>query len=118
MFKSSSDSYYIISFTHLSHTHTHIAAVSAATDDNSISAILDCIGLLSLVDIFEKEKICTDILLEMGQQELKEIGITAYGHRHKILKAIEKLNIANKCKRLPTIITFIRPLLNLYSTPT
>jgi hypothetical protein len=29
----------------------------------------------------------------MGHEELKEIGIHAYGHRHKILKAVkEKLS--------------------------
>ncbi len=32
-----------------------------------------------------------DILVEMGHDELKDIGINAYGHRHKILKGVEKL---------------------------
>ena len=32
-----------------------------------------------------------DILVEMGHEELKEVGINAYGHRHKILKGLEKL---------------------------
>lgn len=27
----------------------------------------------------------------MGHKELKEIGINAYGHRHKIIKAVERL---------------------------
>lgn len=27
----------------------------------------------------------------MGHEELKTIGINAYGHRHKLLKGIEKL---------------------------
>ena len=26
----------------------------------------------------------------MGHEELKEIGINAYGHRHKILKAVKE----------------------------
>ena len=31
--------------------------------------------------------------MDMGHEELKEIGIHAYGHRHKILKAVkEKLS--------------------------
>lgn len=31
-----------------------------------------------------------DILLEMGHEELKLIGVHAYGHRHKIIKGLEK----------------------------
>lgn len=27
----------------------------------------------------------------MGHEELKEIGINAYGHRHKLIKGIERL---------------------------
>lgn len=27
----------------------------------------------------------------MGHRELKEIGINAYGHRHKIIKGVERL---------------------------
>lgn len=27
----------------------------------------------------------------MGHEELKQIGVNAYGHRHKLLKGIEKL---------------------------
>ena len=33
-----------------------------------------------------------EILLEMDHPELKELGVTAYGHRHKILKGLSKLN--------------------------
>lgn len=29
--------------------------------------------------------------MEMGHKELKEIGINAYGHRHKIIKGVERL---------------------------
>jgi len=31
-----------------------------------------------------------DVLVEMGHEQLKEIGITAYGHRHKILKGVKE----------------------------
>ena len=27
----------------------------------------------------------------MGHEELKEIGINAYGHRHKVIKGMERL---------------------------
>lgn len=67
--------------------------------DNTFCSTLICIGsLLSnslglehLRDIFEREDITLDILAEMGHEELKTIGINAYGHRHKLLKGIEKL---------------------------
>jgi len=60
-------------------------------DGISVSSFLSSIGLEHLRDIFEKEQITMDILVEMGHDELKEIGINAYGHRHKILKGVEKL---------------------------
>lgn len=39
-----------------------------------------CLGQISL-----------DVLADMGHEELKEIGINAYGHRHKLIKGIERL---------------------------
>uniref|UniRef100_A0A8C6L3X1 Poly [ADP-ribose] polymerase n=1 Tax=Nothobranchius furzeri TaxID=105023 RepID=A0A8C6L3X1_NOTFU len=35
--------------------------------------------------------ITLDVLADMGHEELKEIGINAYGHRHKLIKGIERL---------------------------
>lgn len=62
----------------------------------SVSSFLSSVGLDQLRDIFEKEQITMDILVEMGHDELKDIGINAYGHRHKILKGVEKLISGNK----------------------
>ena len=44
-----------------------------------------------LCDIFDREDITLDILAEMGHDDLKTIGINAYGHRHKLIKGVEKL---------------------------
>ncbi len=44
-----------------------------------------------LREIFEREHITLDILAEMTHNDLKEIGINAYGERHKLLKGIERL---------------------------
>ena len=63
----------------------------------SVAVFLNNIGLDQLKDIFEKEQITMDILVEMGHEELKDVGINAYGHRHKILKGVEKL-MASKCR--------------------
>ncbi|XP_031416703.1 poly [ADP-ribose] polymerase tankyrase-2 isoform X2 [Clupea harengus] len=59
--------------------------------DLSISQFLHNLGLEHLLEIFDKEQISLDVLVEMGHKELKEIGINAYGHRHKIIKAVERL---------------------------
>ena len=44
-----------------------------------------------LRELFEREHITLDILAEMSHQDLKDIGVTAYGQRHKLLKGIERL---------------------------
>ncbi|KAH9524840.1 Poly [ADP-ribose] polymerase tankyrase-2 [Bulinus truncatus] len=72
-----------------------IAEGERSIEGISVSSFLSSVGLEQLRDIFEKEQITMDILVEMGHEELKEIGINAYGHRHKILKGVEKL-IASK----------------------
>ncbi|KAI0235048.1 Poly [ADP-ribose] polymerase tankyrase-2 [Lamellibrachia satsuma] len=66
-------------------------ATPMSIENLDITTFLDRIGLSELRDIFERELITLDILVEMGQEELKEVGINAYGHRHKILKGIEKV---------------------------
>ncbi|KAK2876855.1 hypothetical protein Q8A67_020951 [Cirrhinus molitorella] len=57
----------------------------------SISQFLHNLGLVHLLEIFDREQITLDVLVEMGHKELKEIGINAYGHRHKIIKGVERL---------------------------
>ncbi|KAJ8025370.1 Tankyrase-1 [Holothuria leucospilota] len=59
--------------------------------DISVGAFLKSIQLDHLKDVFEKEQVTMDILVEMGHDELKEIGIHAFGHRHKILKGLERM---------------------------
>ena len=45
--------------------------------------------------MFEREQVSVDILSEMGHEDLKQIGITAFGHRHKLIKGLEKLMSGN-----------------------
>ncbi|XP_074815167.1 poly [ADP-ribose] polymerase tankyrase-2 isoform X3 [Natator depressus] len=59
--------------------------------DFSINQFVRNLGLEHLSDVFEREQITLDVLVEMGHKELKEIGINAYGHRHKIIKGVERL---------------------------
>lgn len=44
-----------------------------------------------LTDLFEREQITLEILVEMGHEDLKQVGVNAYGFRHKILKGIAQL---------------------------
>uniref|UniRef100_A0A665XBE2 Poly [ADP-ribose] polymerase n=1 Tax=Echeneis naucrates TaxID=173247 RepID=A0A665XBE2_ECHNA len=65
--------------------------VCTALLDMTISQFLKSLGLEHLRDIFQREQISLDVLADMGHEELKEIGINAYGHRHKLIKGIERL---------------------------
>ena len=44
-----------------------------------------------LIDLFEREQITLEILAEMSHEDLKQVGVSAYGFRHKILKGIAQL---------------------------
>ncbi|KAM9820432.1 LOW QUALITY PROTEIN: poly [ADP-ribose] polymerase tankyrase-1-like [Neosynchiropus ocellatus] len=59
--------------------------------DMTINQFLKSLGLDHLREIFQREQISLDVLADMGHEELKEIGINAYGHRHKLIKGIERL---------------------------
>ena len=61
----------------------------------SNSAFLASLGLEQLREVFDREQISVDILAEMGHEDLKQIGISAFGHRHKLIKGIEKLLSGN-----------------------
>ena len=65
--------------------------IDATLPSISMQEFLNNLNLSHLIEMFEKEMISIDILAEMGHEELKQIGVQAYGHRHKLLKAVEKL---------------------------
>jgi len=60
------------------------------TQMKCLAAFLSSLGLDHLRDIFEREQISLDILAEMTHEDLKGIGVLAYGHRHLLLKGIDK----------------------------
>lgn len=47
--------------------------------------------LEQLIELFDREQITLEILTEMGHEDLKQVGVSAYGFRHKILKGIAQL---------------------------
>lgn len=49
-------------------------------------------------------QITLDVLADMGHEELKEIGINAYGHRHKLIKGVERLLGGQQGKRTPLLL--------------
>lgn len=47
--------------------------------------------LEQLIELFDREQITIEILAEMGHEDLKQVGVSAYGFRHKILKGVAQL---------------------------
>uniref|UniRef100_A0A8C0JNH6 Poly [ADP-ribose] polymerase n=1 Tax=Canis lupus dingo TaxID=286419 RepID=A0A8C0JNH6_CANLU len=79
------------SLDNLSGSFSELSSVVIPAVDFSITQFVRNLGLEHLMDIFEREQITLDVLVEMGHKELKEIGINAYGHRHKLIKGVERL---------------------------
>ena len=80
----------------------------------SLTAFLASLGLEQLREVFEREQISVDILSEMGHEDLKQIGISAFGHRHKLIKGIEKLLSGNgKLKTLANSVA-IKKLVKIF----
>lgn len=59
-----------------------------------------------LVDLFEREQITLEILAEMGHEDLKQVGVSAYGFRHKILKGIAQLRASTGIYRTNYILDY------------
>lgn len=57
-------------------------------DYSDVISFLMKLKLEHLNELFEREQITLEILAEMGHEELKAVGVTAYGYRHKIIKAV------------------------------
>ncbi|CAO3611781.1 unnamed protein product [Cunninghamella blakesleeana] len=61
-------------------------------DVNQVCAWLESAGLENVIDIFTEQEITGDVLVELTMDSLKELGISAYGRRYKVMTAINKLN--------------------------
>ena len=54
--------------------------------------VLCSLSLEHLGELFEKEDITMDVLVDMTTSEdLQTIGVAAFGHRHKILKKVKEM---------------------------
>lgn len=63
----------------------------AAWEDVSVEEFLSGIEFNHYLPIFTREHITIDILVDMTHEDLQSIGITAFGHRHRILKKVKEL---------------------------
>lgn len=61
---------------------------------NDVTAWLDSLGLSRYAQVFADNDIDTDILPELSDQDLKDLGISL-GHRKKLLKAIAALAVGS-----------------------
>ncbi|CAH2100652.1 unnamed protein product [Euphydryas editha] len=60
---------------------------SALSTSESLHTFLTSIGLEALAPVLEREQITVDILSEMSHEDLRAVGVAAYGHRHRLIKA-------------------------------
>ncbi|VDO05956.1 unnamed protein product [Rodentolepis nana] len=76
------------------------------TTTMTIASFLTSLGLDHLVELFDKEQVTLDILVELGHEELKELGVVVYGQRHKIIKGVSRYRslIAASVTNAPTAI--------------
>ncbi|KAG2218743.1 hypothetical protein INT45_003061 [Circinella minor] len=56
-----------------------------------VASWLDIIGFKDIIDSFKDQEITGDVLLELTQQSLKELGIGTFGKRYKLHSAIQSL---------------------------
>lgn len=57
----------------------------------SMKDFLVDLELEHLLPIFEREHITMDVLMDMSHDDLNSIEITAFGHRHRILRKVKEL---------------------------
>ncbi len=95
----------------------HLPTTGAATWDNmSVKDFLTSIHLDQLVEVFAHEHITMDILVDMTNEDLQSIGISAFGHRHKILKKVKELTQTGGAGMRSTCITHLSHVYSFVAT--
>lgn len=57
----------------------------------SVKDFLTDLELEHLLHILEREQISMDVLMDMSHDDLSSVGVTAFGHRHRILRKVREL---------------------------
>lgn len=68
-----------------------VSVFVGAWENTSVRDLLVELELEHLLSIFEQEHISMDVLMDMSHDDLSSIGVTAFGHRHRILRKVKEL---------------------------
>jgi tankyrase len=88
---------------------TPVAVPSGVNVDqpkSGLDAVLDMLKSMDLGDyceVFRKERITLDVLVDMDHDALKEIGVDAYGSRHKIIKKSKEVASAIEMRQVDSL---------------
>lgn len=66
------------------------ASLETSGEDLEIGRFLADVGLPQYTAMFVRECITVDMLADMEHTHLMELGVTAYGHRHRLIKAAQQ----------------------------
>ena len=66
----------------------------SSMENITIDVFLEKISMPHVLELFQKEDVTLDLLLEMSHDNLKTMGISTYGQRHRILKGIRDYKVA------------------------
>ncbi len=70
----------------------------------TIKELLERVSLQHLAELFEREEVDFALFLTLDEQDLREIGITSYGNRLKILRAVkDELRSRKLASKPPTV---------------
>lgn len=58
---------------------------------STVAGLVNSLQLDHLIELFDRLYITLEILAGMGHEDLKQVGVTTYGCRHKILKGVAQL---------------------------
>lgn len=59
---------------------------------DDLPELLNQLGLIKYIDVFEQQEIDYQTFLTLSDEDLKEVGVSTFGARRKMLLAISDLN--------------------------
>ncbi|XP_061189952.1 uncharacterized protein LOC133197762 [Saccostrea echinata] len=71
--------------------------------DQDVCRLLRKIDEGTLISLFVKERVTMEILMDLNDADLREVGVGTFGQRHKILKAIKEYREKKEKKQKKTL---------------
>jgi tankyrase len=68
-------------------------------EDVDVSSLLQRIGEDSLIPLFSEQRVTMEMLMDLGHADLREVGVTIFGQRHKILAEVARMK-QGKCNNI------------------